>query len=484
MGRGEGKGPLQGSRKDSEGAATPEAARRVEGAGAVAFGLLLKQHRRNAWLTQEELAERSGLSVRTIRGLERGEGHNPRPDTVDLLARALELSEEERASLFAATKRGNAAASTPAASFQPTLPVPPTSLVGRERELTEIRELLRRPETRLLTLTGIGGVGKTRLAIQAARDTADLFPDGVEFVALAPVNDPALVMLTIVRSLDLREAEGQTPREALRVYLRDKRLLLVLDNFEHVLGAAPEVSELIESCPNLTMLTASRAPLRVRGEQEYPVLPLALPASTRSLAAEEVIGSPSGRLFMERAQAASPALNLGEGNAATVASICWRLAGLPLALELAAARVRFLSPSSLLARLDQVLSSGWARDLPERQRTMRATLDWSYDLLDEPEKAVFRRLSVFYGGFTLDAAEVVAAAGDVDAEDVLDLLGQLVEQSLVVVEVAGDEEARYGITVGGEWGGPRGAANSRRLLPQPSRVGAAGIARASTGSMG
>ena len=308
--------------------------------------------------------------------------------------------------------------------------------------------LLCRPEMRLLTLTGVGGVGKTRLAIEAAREATKLFPDDVAFVALASLSDPALVVPTVARSLDLRETEGRTPREALHAYLREKHLLLVLDNFEHLLEAAPEVAELIEACPELRVLVTSRAPLRVRGEQEYPVPPLSLPASTLSPNPEVVLGSPFGHLFVERARAASPTFDLAGGNAAAVAAICWRLAGLQLTLELAAAKVRFLSPPDLLVRLDQVLSAGGARDLPPRQRTMRATLSWSHELLSEPEKALFRRLSVFAGGFTLEGAEAVGAkpgtAEEMDNGEVLELLGRLVEQSLVVAQAGEDgTEMRY-----------------------------------------
>ena len=432
MGRGEGKGPLRGRRKGSGGTSGPRVAGRAADTDAAAFGSLLKQHRRDAWLTQEDLAERSGLSVRTIRGLERGEGHRPRPDTVDLLARALGLSEEEHDLLVVAARR-RGVVTAPVASPSSSLPSPATPLVGREEELTGIKSLLGRREARLLTLTGTGGVGKTRLAIQVARESANLFPDGVVFVALASLNEPTLVIPNVARSLGLRE-EDRSPREVLHAYLRAKRLLLVLDNFEHLLGAALEVVDLIESSPQLFLMVTSRATLRVRGEQEYLVPPLKLPRSTHSPAAEEVASSPAGRLFVERARAVSPAFRLGEGNAAQVATICWQLAGLPLALELAAARVRFLSPSLLLARLDQALSASGARDLPKRQRTLRATLDWSHALLSEPEKALFRRLSVFADGFTLEAVEVVGAAGEVNADYVLELVGNLVEQSLVVSE--------------------------------------------------
>jgi predicted ATPase len=221
---------------------------------------------------------------------------------------------------------------------------------------------------------------------------------------------------------------------------------LVLDNFEHLLEAGPEVSGLIESCLSLTVLVASRAPLRVRGEQEYSVPPLELPASTRDPRVEEVLDSPSGRLFVERARAVSSTFSLTKANAASVASICWRLAGIPLALELAAAKAKFLDPKMLLSRLDRALSTSGRRDLPDRQRTMRATLDWSHDLLSEPERELFRRLSVFAGGSTLEAAEAVSTAGSVGGQNVLDHLGTLVEQSLVVVQPPkAVGETRYGM---------------------------------------
>ena len=319
--------------------------------------------------------------------------------------------------------------------------------MGRERELREVRGFL--GEVRLLTLTGTGGVGKTRLALESARASLaeGLFPGGVAFVALGPLEDPDLVVPNMARSLGVRETEGQGLDEALRARLRDKRTLLVLDNFEHLLDAAPEVAGLFESCPDATMLVTSRAPLRVRGEQEYPVPPLQLPASTLSPDARSVLGSPAGRLFVQRAKAASPSFEVTGENAADVAAICWRLAGLPLALELAAARVGFLNPAALLTRLDWALSAGWARDLPDRQRTMRSTLGWSHDLLSELEQVLFRRLSVFAGDFTLEAAEAVGAVGDVETGEALTLLGSLVEQSLVTARPDGDcaAGARYGM---------------------------------------
>ena len=416
----------------------------------VAFGARLKRLREAVGLTQEELAERAGLSRKAISVLERGERKRPYPHTVRSLAHALGLSEDERASLLASVPgRDTGTVGAPAAGPRPDLPPAPTTpLVGRGGELEEVMGFLARQQTRLLTLTGTGGVGKTRLAVEAIRGAAGLFPDGAAFVALAPLGDPGLVLPTVAQTLGLRETGGRSPREALHAYLREKRFLLALDNFEHVLGAAAEVAALIEACGGLTVLVTSRAPLRVRSEQEYPVPPLALPHPSAPPTAEEVVGSSSGRLFAERARATSPAFEITAENASAVASICRRLSGLPLALELAAAKTRFLDPKALLSRLDRALCAGiGARDVPERQRTMRSTLDWSHDLLSEGEKVLFRRLSAFSGGFTLEACEEVGASeGVVDAEEVLELLERLTEQSLVVVtQDRNTRETRYGM---------------------------------------
>ena len=406
------------------------------------FGVRLRRLRETAGFTQEELAGRAGLSLNAVSDLERGRRRHPYPHTVRSLADALGLPEDERAALAGSVpRRGGATRVAPSAAPAVVLPEPPSSLVGREREAQNLVAILRRGGTRLLTLTGPGGVGKTRLALEVARNAAGDFPDGAFFVGLAPLGDPDLVVPTISQAAGLREMGEKVSRETLLGYLHKRKLLLVLDNFEHLLGAAPEVASLLGSSPGLVVLATSRAPLRVRGEMEYPVEPLAVPDPSHESDTESVAGSPAAELFARRAQDANPTFALTRKNAAAVAAICWRLDGLPLALELAAARARFLGPTELLARLDRALEAGGARDLPERQRTMRSTLDWSFSLLSPGEQILFRTLSVFAGSFPLEAAESVGE--DLGRAYVTDLLGSLVEQSLVAADTDAGGGVRY-----------------------------------------
>jgi predicted ATPase/DNA-binding XRE family transcriptional regulator len=373
-------------------------------------------------MTQEQLAERAELSPEAVAALERGARRRPYPHIVQALAGALGLSDAERVTLLEAVPKrgvGDNQEVVPA----PTPPIPLTPLVGRERELVEIDGLLR-GRTRLVTLTGPGGVGKTRLALEVASRVADVFREGVAFVPLAPLSDPALVLPTVARMLGLMGASGRPVLETLLVYLRAKRLVLVLDNFEHVMEAAPEVAELLAGCPDVAVLATSRAPLRLRGEREYPVGPLPVPEMDRLPLVTVAAESPAVELLMERASGVALDFELTRSNVAAVVAICRRLDGLPLALELAAARVRALDPTAMLARLDQALPllRGGARDLPERQRTMEAAIGWSYDLLGPEERAPFRRLSVFSGGWNLDAAESAGSSGETPSDQVLELL--------------------------------------------------------------
>src|SRR5947209_11331792 len=282
------------------------------------------------------------------------------------------------------------------------LPIQPTPFIGREQEVQECLHLLRRDEVRLLTLTGPGGIGKTRLALQVAAELSEVFPDGLYFVNLAPLRNPGFVVPTIAQALDLKELAEHPLLDLVKAFLREKQLLLLLDNFEQVVSAALQVAELLAACPQLNVLVTSRMVLHVQAEQEFAIPPLCLPDPRQLPEVVALAQYDALALFIQRAQAARPEFQLSHANARAIAEICRHLDGLPLAIELAAARIKLLPPQALLARLTprlSVLNSG-ARDVPERQQSLRHTIEWSYQLLDAEQQRLFRRLTVFAGGCT------------------------------------------------------------------------------------
>jgi predicted ATPase len=362
-------------------------------------------------MSQAELAERAGLSVHAIGAIERGVRRRPHPHTLRALVAALDLPTADKAALFAAARATGDGGHPGAAA----LPVPPTPLIGREAEMRHLVSVLAPPGARLTTLTGPAGVGKTRLALAAAGELAPMFGDGTAVVSLSAIRDSRLVLPTIARVLSVRESGAAGLRKVLHGYLASRQVLLLLDNFEHVLDAAPEIADMLAAAPGVTVLATSRAPLHLTGERLCPLAPLA-PAA-------------AAMLFLERSACATA--NRDDADTATAMAICARLDNLPLAIELAAARTRVLPARALLARLDRALEllRGGARDLPERQQTLRTAIGWSYDLLTADEQALFRRLGAFRGGWGLDAA---AAVGEVDGDHALDLLGGLIDNSLVI----------------------------------------------------
>jgi predicted ATPase/DNA-binding XRE family transcriptional regulator len=482
----------------------------------LSFGLWIKRRRKALDLRQDDLASLVGCSHEMIRKIE-GDARRPSRQIAALLAEHLELPTEERdgfircaraelsidrlppparsapRAAFVAARRSPAPAPGP---FRTNLPAQPNALIGREREIAEVTALLRDDDVRLLTLTGPGGTGKTRLTLAAAAELArwnvetfersnvpavsgGLFPDGIFFVNLAPIRDRTLVIPTIAQTFRMAEMDGQSIEQRLKIYLRAKHLLLLLDNFEQVGDAAPHVADLLASAPGLKVLVTSRATLHIYGEHEFPVPPLGLPPLGRTTEATEITEerryvpvSPSVssmrsvveltqyeavRLFVARAQAAKPDFTVTNDNAPAMAEICYRLDGLPLAIELAAARVKLFRPEALLARLSQPLAllTGGPRDVHERQRTLRNTIEWSYNLLDTDEQALFRRLGVFVGGCTAEAAEAVlrtegrglSSGASISVlspqSSVLDALGSLMDKSLLRQEEGLDGESRF-----------------------------------------
>jgi predicted ATPase/transcriptional regulator with XRE-family HTH domain len=417
------------------------------------FGALLREYRAVASLTQAELAEKAGLSARAITDLERGVRRFPYKHTVERLAAALELSSAEvaifRDAATSSPRRpmpeggdagslGVAAAAVGGNGY--SLPLQLTSLVGREQELAEVQRLL--GTTRLLTLAGVGGIGKTRLALAAIDALSTEQPDSVAFIELASLADSALLSGTVAAKLGVREQRGRSVHDTLLEVLRSRTLLLLLDNCEHLIEAcAILANDLLRACPGVRILATSREPLRISGELTWRVPPLPAPDPCQPYGPDELVDYPAVRLFVERARAVQPTFVLTPDTGTAVAGICARLDGLPLAIELAAAQMRILAPDQIVTKLDDALQLlvGGSRAAPARQQTLRATFDWSYALLSAAEQTVLRRLAVFAGGWSLEAAEAVCVTDAFETSELLSALSHLVEASLVV---SGEQDGR------------------------------------------
>jgi predicted ATPase/transcriptional regulator with XRE-family HTH domain len=413
----------------------------------ISFGEWVKRRRGALGLTQDGLARRIYCSLAMIRKIEADE-RRPSQQLAELLTEHLALKADKQ-QLFVLIARGErgvehlpppedlaAAEALPDPIAFPSLPMPPTGLIGRNHNIVAVRALLLRADVHLVTLTGPPGIGKTRLSIAVAADIQDQFADGIAFIPLTPIQEPNLVISTIGQALGVMESAGRPLLDGLKAFLRERQVLLVLDNFEQVLQATPQIAELIASAPHLKLLVTSRVALRLLSEQRFVVPPLALPGMNRLHSAPDLVDVLSGyaaiELFVQRAQAVTQTFTLTPENAVAIAAICVRVDGLPLAIELAATRIALFTPQELLARLEHRLAllTGGALDLPVRQQTLRGAIAWSYGLLSDSEQTLLRRLGIFVGGFTLSAAERISNEADLGIS-VLDGVAALIDKSLV-----------------------------------------------------
>ncbi|MGA9418077.1 MAG: helix-turn-helix domain-containing protein, partial [Candidatus Cybelea sp.] len=412
---------------------------------------MLKRLRLKAGLSQEELAERARISAKAIGAYERGDRRAPYRDTLALIVEALGVTGAPYDELVSAADQARRRGPSPTDVASPSefpahpnnLPIARTTFVGRDQDLAEVTALL--DHHRLLTLVGSGGVGKTRLAIQVGAELLRHYPDGVWFVDFAPITDPQLVASVTAHALGMSQQQGRRVDEAIPTWLKRKRLVLIFDNSEHVLETTAALADaILATARDVRILATSRQALNISGEAVHQLAPLAVPAEAAGLKTDEALRYGAVALFADRAATADTRFVLTDNNATVVAEICRRLDGIPLAIELAAARVKMLSISNLAQRLNerfQFLTGGSRSALP-RQKTLTALIDWSYDLLAPHERLLFAQVGIFAGGFGLDAVTAVCSGEGLDGIDIFDLLASLTDKSLVVADTRGIQE-RY-----------------------------------------